>query len=64
VRGLSKRKREKRQVKKVKHDREAGSLAHMAMIFQIKELSRVDLKMNRKYNQGRKWRHSDCQLEV
>jgi hypothetical protein len=48
----------------VKRDREAGGLAHAAMIFETKELSRVDLKVNRKYDQGRKWRHGDCQLEV
>ena len=48
----------------MKRDREAGGLAHAAMIFETKELSRVDLKVNRKYDQGRKWRHGDCQLEV
>ena len=39
------KKREKRQVKKVKCNGEASSLAQTAIIFKIRKTSRVDLKV-------------------
>ena len=46
ARGLGKRKERKlEKSKKLKRDRDAGGLAHTAMIFETREISGVDLKV-------------------
>ena len=51
ARGLGKQKeRKSKKLKKLKRDKEAGSLAHTAIIFKTKETSRVDLRVNTKYD--------------